>query len=263
MSIETTAFDPVSGEPLPPTASHAARILSRFISGKPELSDKSLSTYTSIIRECMDNHSFTLDDWNATLGLEPGNPLGNVVLRTLESRVSDNDAVLESSKTLETQLREKFGAEGRGLHEYTSNVESALPENLVKTLRWIATRRNGIVHGDGDGFQDTQQRAMYVLQAARSWDWLRNASYESPVNDEQRAAASSYEKSEMDEEKIKRNDKIFMAAVIVTVAAIVAIVGSYMFGPVRGIIAGILAGGVVTPVNTAKQRQRIIKQEKS
>lgn len=101
MSIETTAFDPVSGEPLPPTASHAARILSRFISGKPELSDKSLSTYTSIIRECMDNHSFTLDDWNAALGLESGNPLGNVVLRTLESRVSDNDAVLESSKTLE------------------------------------------------------------------------------------------------------------------------------------------------------------------
>lgn len=138
-----------------------------------------------------------------------------------------------------------------------------MPENLVKTLRWIATRRNGIVHGDGDGFQDTQQRAMYVLQGARSWDWLRNASYESPVNDEQRAAASSYEKSEMDEEKKKRNNKIFMAAVIVTVAAIVAIVVSYMFGPVKGIIAGILAGGVVTAVNTAEQHQRIRKEEKS
>lgn len=205
MSTETaepTAFNPATDNPsdpagtlLPPTARQAAKSLSLYISGKPMLSDKTLSRYTQLIRDEIDNQSYSLAEWNGALELGDGNPLGEVILRTLENRISDNDAVLESSKTLETQLKDKFGAEGRGLHEYTSNVESALPENLVKTLRWIATRRNGIVHGDGDGFQDTQERARFVLQAARSWDWLAN--FESPVNDEQRIAASSLRRREM------------------------------------------------------------------
>lgn len=196
MSTQTTAFNPATDNPsdpagtlLPPTASHAAKSLSLFISGKPLLSDRTLALYTRVIREGMDNQSYTPSEWNQALGLDAENPLGDVVMRTLENRVSDNDAVLESSKTLETQLKEKFGAEGRGLHEYTSNVEDELPDNLVKTLRWIATRRNGIVHGDEDGFQDTQERARYVLQAARSWDWLAN--YEKKITTIKHATTSN------------------------------------------------------------------------
>lgn len=252
-TAETTAFNPATDNPsdpagtlLPPTASHAAKSLSLFISGKPLLSDRTLGIYTRVIREGMDNQSYTLADWNEVLGLDAENPLGNVVLRTLENRVSDNDAVLESSKTLETQLKEKFGAEGRGLHEYTSNVEDELPDNLVKTLRWIATRRNGIVHGDGDGFQDTQERARYVLQAARSWDWLAN--YESPVNDSQRIAASSLRRIKMSwterELTLKWFVIIYLVVIVITVFGF--IVGStdiVVPGLVMLVVTGLLYAG--------------------
>lgn len=59
---------------------------------------------------------------------------------------SDIDLVITKSKQLEQALQDKFGANGRGLHEKVASVESQLDTALVKKLRWIATLRNKVVH---------------------------------------------------------------------------------------------------------------------
>ena len=54
----------------------------------------------------------------------------------------DIGIAVEASKGLETKLAESFNAEGKGLHEKVTSVESELPHSLVKTLRYIASIRN-------------------------------------------------------------------------------------------------------------------------
>ena len=50
------------------------------------------------------------------------------------------------SKQIESLLEQQLQAEGRGLHEKVTSVESLLPQELVRKLRWIATVRNKVVH---------------------------------------------------------------------------------------------------------------------
>ncbi len=175
---------PATGNP-PQTPAGAARSLALYVTGEPELANSTLARYVETVREGFASGSYSEDDWNAALGLEPANPLGTFLLRVLEDRASDNDVVLEASKRLETVLKERHGAAGRGLHEYTSDVEDALPEPVVKTLRRLATVRNNVVHGDaagdgsGSGLDGIHQKARYVLQAGRSYDWLVKAGNES------------------------------------------------------------------------------------
>jgi hypothetical protein len=50
------------------------------------------------------------------------------------------------SKQIESLLEQQLHAEGRGLHEKVTSVESLLSQELVRKLRWIATVRNKVVH---------------------------------------------------------------------------------------------------------------------
>jgi S-DNA-T family DNA segregation ATPase FtsK/SpoIIIE len=50
------------------------------------------------------------------------------------------------SKQIESLLEQQLQAEGRGLHEKVTSVESLLSQELVRKLRWIATVRNKVVH---------------------------------------------------------------------------------------------------------------------
>jgi hypothetical protein len=63
--------------------------------------------------------------------------------------VNDYERAIKYSKSLETLLKNRFGATGKGLHEYTSSVESKLDPKIVKKLRYMATIRNKLVHDDG------------------------------------------------------------------------------------------------------------------
>lgn len=63
--------------------------------------------------------------------------------------MSQIEAVVKLSRTLESLLEQKYQATGKGLHEKVTSVEAQLPEALVKQLRYIATIRNSVVHEDG------------------------------------------------------------------------------------------------------------------
>lgn len=64
--------------------------------------------------------------------------------------MSQIETVVRGSKQIEKLLREEFGAQGRGLHEYLSDVESQIPENIVRKGRYIASVRNKVIHDDED-----------------------------------------------------------------------------------------------------------------
>jgi hypothetical protein len=63
--------------------------------------------------------------------------------------MSDIDLAVTRSQRLEQTLERDFGASGRGLHEKVSSVADALPKDLVRRLRLVATVRNKVVHENG------------------------------------------------------------------------------------------------------------------
>jgi len=63
--------------------------------------------------------------------------------------MSDIDLAVTRSQRLEQLLERDFGASGRGLHEKVSSVADALPKDLVRRLRLVATVRNKVVHESG------------------------------------------------------------------------------------------------------------------
>lgn len=60
--------------------------------------------------------------------------------------MSDIDLAVRQCKELESILRSKHGADGKGLHQLVTSTESRLPPELVRILRRVATIRNKIVH---------------------------------------------------------------------------------------------------------------------
>jgi hypothetical protein len=72
--------------------------------------------------------------------------------------MSDIELVVKKSKSFEALLEAAFQAEGRGLHEKITSVESKLPEHLIKKLRYIATVRNKLVHTHQTDHIDDRRR---------------------------------------------------------------------------------------------------------
>ena len=63
--------------------------------------------------------------------------------------MSQIETAVLASKKIEAILRDGFGAQGRGLHEYLASVEQRIPAAIVKKARYIASVRNQVVHNDG------------------------------------------------------------------------------------------------------------------
>ncbi|MFC5511012.1 hypothetical protein ACFPOU_07725 [Massilia jejuensis] len=63
--------------------------------------------------------------------------------------MSQIELAVTLSRRLESLLEQQHHASGKGLHEKVSSVEAKLPAELVKTLRYIATMRNSVVHEEG------------------------------------------------------------------------------------------------------------------
>jgi hypothetical protein len=61
---------------------------------------------------------------------------------------SQYEAVIKNTKKIETLLQLKLSAQGRGLHQKVSNVETLLPPSMVRDVRKIATLRNKLIHED-------------------------------------------------------------------------------------------------------------------
>lgn len=71
--------------------------------------------------------------------------------------MSSVEIVVGYSKQLEAILERSFGAQGKGLHQKVSSVEHLLPARLVKTLRFLASVRNKVIH-DHDYVLDKNPR---------------------------------------------------------------------------------------------------------
>lgn len=54
--------------------------------------------------------------------------------------------VVQMAQTLERLLEIRYNAQGRGFHEKLSSVQSQIPENIQKKIRYIATMRNKAAH---------------------------------------------------------------------------------------------------------------------
>ena len=63
--------------------------------------------------------------------------------------MSDIDLAVTRSQRLEQLLERDFAATGKGLHQKVSSIADAMPEDLVRKLRLVATVRNKVVHESG------------------------------------------------------------------------------------------------------------------
>lgn len=60
--------------------------------------------------------------------------------------MSEIEPVVLRIRRLEKLLREKYHAQGQGLHTLISSCEQRLPHSLVENIRYIATTRNRLVN---------------------------------------------------------------------------------------------------------------------
>jgi hypothetical protein len=73
---------------------------------------------------------------------------------------NDYELAIKSSKELEHILEVELGAHGKGLHEKISSVSSALPQELIRNMRFLATIRNKLVHEHG--FDSIPDRSKFI-----------------------------------------------------------------------------------------------------
>lgn len=81
--------------------------------------------------------------------------------------MSSIESVIKGARRIEGVLEKDFGAEGKGLHEKLSSVESKLPQELQRRIRWIATMRNKTVHEEGfepDSIEDFNRACEDIVE---------------------------------------------------------------------------------------------------
>ncbi|CAH0518493.1 unnamed protein product [Peronospora belbahrii] len=72
--------------------------------------------------------------------------MGNVSNKGFVYSLNDYQLAIETSKELEYLLEKEFHARGQGLHEKVSSVEGAIPNVTVRSIRYVATLRNKLIH---------------------------------------------------------------------------------------------------------------------
>ncbi|OWZ08164.1 hypothetical protein PHMEG_00019340 [Phytophthora megakarya] len=72
--------------------------------------------------------------------------MGNAPSKKFVYSNNDYQVAIETSKELEYLLETEFSAHGQGLHEKVSSVESAIPVPTVRSIRYVATLRNRLIH---------------------------------------------------------------------------------------------------------------------
>ncbi|CEG42643.1 uncharacterized protein PHALS_12901 [Plasmopara halstedii] len=74
--------------------------------------------------------------------------MGNTLPSGKKFLYSDNDyqLAIEASKELEYILESEFQAYGQGLHEKVSSIERAIPVPTIRSIRYVATLRNRLIH---------------------------------------------------------------------------------------------------------------------
>lgn len=97
--------------------------------------------------------------------------------------MSHIEAAVRGSKRIEAVLRDGFGAEGRGLHEYLGSVENRIPIDIVRKARFIASVRNKVVHQEEDifnldDFNQSVDEVVYSLNKVLEKELLQKETHE-------------------------------------------------------------------------------------
>lgn len=59
-----------------------------------------------------------------------------------------HELAAKTSKEIESMLKSRYNASGKGLHELLNSVEESLDKRTIRILRKIATLRNKVIHED-------------------------------------------------------------------------------------------------------------------
>ncbi len=85
---------------------------------------------------------------------------------------NDFELAIRSSKQLEHILETEFRCEGRGLHEKLNNSGYALSQNLIRSMRYLATIRNKLIHEVG--FDEIPDRRYFLQQYEEAYKELKS-----------------------------------------------------------------------------------------
>jgi len=69
------------------------------------------------------------------------------------------ERVVRYTRRIEAILVNQFGAQGNGISEMLSSIETKIPADLQRSLRSIARERNRLVHTDGAEIEDIESFA--------------------------------------------------------------------------------------------------------
>ena len=146
--------------------------------------------------------------------------------------MSQIELAVSLSRRLESLLEEKYQATGKGLHEKVSSIETTLPSQLVKSLRYIATIRNSVVHEQGFVIEDL---AGFSAQGDAALAQLGGA----PMSETKPTNAG---KMAWDFERLQG---FLTLAIIVGCSIGGAVITFLSFGGVGSVVMGLIGGAVV------------------
>ena len=130
--------------------------------------------------------------------------------------------VIKKTKKIETLLGE-MGATGQGLHQKVSSIEHTIDEKTVKSIRFIASIRNKLLHEDGfeitpsllDDFENACENVIDDLKAHsstkkqdycnRTNEKIKDKPYESKYNSKKSNSSSS---KKSNSSSLKDNDEV-------------------------------------------------------
>jgi len=71
---------------------------------------------------------------------------------------NDIGTIVEFSKEIEQILKKDFNAKGKGLHGLLNSIKNyKLPDKTLKSLRWIASTRNKVLHEEDIEIKNIKQ----------------------------------------------------------------------------------------------------------
>jgi hypothetical protein len=95
---------------------------------------------------------------------------GSATASTFRHISNDYELAIRSSKELEFILETEFGSHGKGLHEKITNASSALSPKLIKSMRYLATIRNKLIHEVG--YHEIPNREAFLQQFEEAYHEL-------------------------------------------------------------------------------------------
>lgn len=81
--------------------------------------------------------------------------------------MSEIEHVVILTRQLESLLKKRYHAQGKGLHQLISSCETRLPHELILQLRYVATVRNRLLHEEGytlDNPKQFYQQAKFCIK---------------------------------------------------------------------------------------------------